>query len=155
MSGASLPDEPTALSTSCLTILWRPPLIDEERWEFFHHPAKQSYYQRHAVTWEALSAAAPHGVLTPWPRGPVVAGLPVALAYADHDDYLTYLVQAPRNYRLGYRRLETALQRDGRLTLPAPIVLACDSEALLFSGWRRLCLAWNHGMIPSVWLINP
>jgi hypothetical protein len=49
--------------------------------------------------------------------------------------------------------MEDALQRQGTLTLPAPIILQCGNEALLFSGYRRLCLAWNYGMVPWVWLL--
>lgn len=145
---------PLSQSTSTLTISWRPPVMAEERWEFCHHPDKQPFYQRHALDWERLLSVAGDGRLTAWPRGPLLGALPVALAYSSYDDYLTYLVQAPRNYRLGYRRMEQALQRDGHLTLPAPIVLACDGEALLFAGWRRLCLAWNHGLTPFVWLVD-
>lgn len=49
--------------------------------------------------------------------------------------------------------MEESLQRRGTLTLPAPIILQCGDEALLFSGYRRLCLAWNYGMVPFVWLL--
>lgn len=141
------------LSRSTLTISWLPPDLDAERWEFFHHPDKQPFYRRHALDWERLVAASERGRLTLWPRAERLGDLPVALAYSSYDDYLTYLVRAPRNYRLNYRRMETALQRDGSLLLPAPIILAGDGEALLFSGWRRLCLAWNYGMLPYVWLV--
>jgi hypothetical protein len=50
--------------------------------------------------------------------------------------------------------MENQLQRLGTLTLPAPIILQCNGEALLFSGYRRLCLAWNYGMAPCVWLME-
>jgi hypothetical protein len=33
------------------------------------------------------------------------------------------------------------------------MVLQAGNEALLFAGYRRLCLAWNYGMIPAVWLV--
>ena len=55
--------------------------------------------------------------------------------------------------RLNYNKLEEALQSAGELTLPAAIVLQAGNEALLFSGYRRLCLAWNYGMTPFVWLV--
>jgi hypothetical protein len=42
----------------------------------------------------------------------------------------------------------------GTLALKAPIILISNGEGLLFSGYRRLCLAWNYGMIPYVWLVE-
>ena len=75
-------------------------------------------------------------------------------AYHTYDDYCRYLAKAKRGYRLNYNRLEEALQRAGHLTLPAPIVLQAGNEALLFAGYRRLCLAWNYGMVPYVWLVT-
>ena len=35
-----------------------------------------------------------------------------------------------------------------------PIIIEADGEALLFSGYRRLCLAWNYGMVPYIWLVS-
>lgn len=133
-------------SRSSLTIAWTRPDLEGERWEFFHHPAKQPFYRRHGIDWERLTAAFEQGKFVPWPRADRLGGIAVELAYAGYDDYLTYLAKARRNYRLNYNRMELALQRDGTLTLPASIVLCCAGEALLFSGWRRLCLAWNYGM---------
>lgn len=141
-------------STSSLFIDWLRPELESERWEFFSHPAKQPFYQRHVLDWEHLTAASDHGTLVPWPRSDRIGEIPVQLAYHRYDDYLTYLAKAKRNYRLNYNRLETALQREGCLSLPAPIVLVCHGEGLLFSGYRRLCLAWNYGMIPCVWRIT-
>jgi hypothetical protein len=142
------------LSRSTLVIDWTRPELAAERWEFSHHPAKQPFYRRHGLDWERLTAAFERGELTPWPRSDRIGEIPVELAYHRYDDYLTYLSKARRNYRLNYNRMELALQRAGTLTLPAPIVLACGGEALLFSGWRRLCLAWNYGMAPCVWLVT-
>lgn len=140
-------------STSSLTITWRSPDITAEAWEFTH-PAKQPFYLRHAVKWEVLQAASAEGDLFPWPRSPFIEGVLVEQGYADYADYQKYLARAKRGYRLNYSRLEEALQRDGHLLLPAPIVLLCAGEALLFSGYRRLCLAWNYGMIPYVWRVR-
>jgi len=142
------------LSRSNLTIAWVKPVLDEEQWEFFQHPAKQPFYRRHGLDWERLGAAFEDGVLTPWDRGDRLEGVPVDLAYASYDDYLKYLAKAKRGYRINYSRLENELQRHGTLTLKAPIVLRCAGEALLFSGYRRLCLAWNYGMVPAVWLVT-
>jgi hypothetical protein len=141
-------------STSTLTISWRQPDIQEEQWEFFHHPAKQEYYQRHGVSWEGLLTASAVGRLVPYPRAAQLNGLPVRLAYAAYDEYARYLAKAKRGYRLNYNRMEEALQRSGNLCLPAPIVLTGGGEALLFAGYRRLCLAWNYGMVPHVWLVR-
>ncbi len=80
--------------------------------------------------------------------------MPVALSYHTYDDYSRWLARAKRGYRRNYSRMEEALQREGELTLPAPVVLCCAGEALLFAGYRRLCLAWNYGMIPYVWLVT-
>jgi len=141
-------------STSRLAVDWVKPELEDERWEFFHHPAKQPYYLRHALSWESIRDASASGTLTPWPRGPFLETLPISLAYPDYEDYSTYLARSRRNYRMSYTRMETALQREGHLTLPAPIVLSCNGEGLLFSGWRRLCLAWNYGMVPYAWLVT-
>lgn len=140
-------------STSALVIDWVRPELATEEWEFSRHPAKQPFYRQHAITWAAIAAAFPAGRLVPYPRGGEICGLPVALAYHSFDDYRRYLAKAKRGYRLNYNRLEEALQRAGELTLPAAIVLAADNDALLFSGYRRLCLAWNYGMTPFVWLV--
>jgi hypothetical protein len=140
-------------SVSSLVIDWVQPELATEEWEFSHHPDKQPFYQRHAVDWTALSAAFATGRLVPYPRSGEINGLPVVLSCHTFDDYCRYLAKAKRGYRLNYNRMEDALQRGGRLTLPAPIVLQADKEALLFAGYRRLCLAWNYGMTPYVWLV--
>jgi len=64
------------------------------------------------------------------------------------------LAKAKRGYRRNYSLMEESLQRLGTLTHPAPIILQCGGEALLFSGYRWLRLAWNYGMTPSVWLMS-
>jgi hypothetical protein len=140
-------------SVSTLAIDWVQPELASEEWEFSRHPAKQPFYQHHGITWERLTAAFAAGSLVPYPRGGELAGVPVALSHHAYDDYSRYLAKAKRGYRLNYNRLEEALQRAGELTLPAAIVLLADREALLFSGYRRLCLAWNYGMTPFVWLV--
>jgi hypothetical protein len=141
------------LSRSAHTITWIRPVLAEERWEFFHHPDKQDFYHRHGLDWERLCAAFEEGELTPWPRSAQIGGLPVQLAYYTFEDYLKYLARAKRGYRINYSRMENDLQRHGTLTLKAPIVLCGADEALLFSGYRRLCLAWNYGMVPGVWRV--
>lgn len=141
-------------SASSLLIEWQPPDLEEERWEFFQHPAKQEWYRKHEVSWERLAAAFPDGELVAYPRAARLLQFPVALSYHSYDDYLTYLARAKRGYRVNYTKLEQALQAEGSLLLKAPIVLAAGGEALLFSGWRRLCLAWNYGMVPAVWLVR-
>ncbi len=141
-------------STSSLTITWHKPDMGEEEWEFARHPAKQEFYQRHGIGWDRLVAACEQGRLEPYPRSERLCGLPVLLSHHTYDDYARYLAKAKRGYRLNYNRMEEALQRGGSLALPAPIVLACGGEALLFSGYRRLCLAWNYGMVPYVWLVE-
>jgi hypothetical protein len=141
-------------SVATLAIDWVKPPLAEEEWEFFRHPDKQGFYARHGVGWEGLQAAFDGGTLVPWPRSDRLDGVPVALSYHTYDDYLHYLARAKRGYRRNYSRMEEALQRDGRLVLPAPIVIRSNGEALLFSGWRRLCLAWNCGMTPYVWLVT-
>jgi hypothetical protein len=140
-------------SSSTLAIEWVRPELAAEAWEFSRHPAKQEFYLRHGVTWEALVAGHDLGCLTPYPRGGELAGLPVALSYSSYDDYCRYLARAKRGYRRSYTLMEEALQRHGTLTLPAPIVLRCGDEGLLFSGYRRLCLAWNYGMVPCAWML--
>jgi len=141
-------------SHSSLTITWLPPDVAAEAWEFSHHPAKQPFYLCHDLRWEVLLAASATGALVPWPRSPLLAGVVVEQGYTDYEDYQKYLARAKRGYRLNYSRLEETLQRDGSLHVPAPIVLVGGGEALLFSGYRRLCLAWNYGMIPYVWRVQ-
>lgn len=141
------------LSTSMLRIAWVKPGIAGEEWEFFQHPAKQDYYRRHGVDWEGILAVFDSGTLVPYPRANRLEGVPVALSYASYDDYARYLAKAKRGYRRSYAKMEEELQRAGALTLPAPIILQHGREALLFSGYRRLCLAWNYGMVPFVWLV--
>jgi hypothetical protein len=141
------------LSTSRLGIHWVTPDIVTEQWEFSGHPDKQEFYRRHGIEWEQILAACDSGQLTPYPRGERINGIPVALSYSSYDDYARYLAKAKRGYRRNYSLIEDALQRQGALTLPAPIILQCGDEALLFSGYRRLCLAWNYGMTPCVWLL--
>jgi len=141
-------------STSSLTIVWTMPTLAEEQWEFSHHPAKQPFFQRHGLDWEAIATVFPNGHLTPFPRSGEIAGIPVEGSHHAYDDYQRYLAKAKRGYRLNYNRMEEALQRNRRLTLPAPIILRAGDEALLFAGYRRLCLAWNYGMVPAVWLVS-
>jgi len=141
------------ISSSTLKIDWIRPVLAEEQWEFFHHPDKQEFYHRHGLDWDSLGAAFEVGGLAPWPRSERIGELPVRLAYHTYDDYLKYLAGAKRGYRVNYSRLEKDLQREGSLTLKAPIVLCGADEALLFSGYRRLCLAWNYGMVPAVWRV--
>lgn len=141
------------LSQSALTIEWRQPDLQEERWEFFNHPAKQEWYQRHCFTWERIEARFPAGLLTPYPRSEQINGIPVALSYHSYEDYQTWLAKAKRGYRKNYCRMEDDLQSSGTLSLKAPIILTCGGEGLLYSGYRRLCLAWNYGMVPYVWLV--
>jgi len=141
------------LSRSTHTISWVKPDLAEEQWEFFQHPAKQPFYRRHGLDWERLGVAFEQGELTAWPRSERIGDLPVQLSYHTFDDYLNYLARAKRGYRINYSKLENDLQRHGTLTLKAPIVLCGADEALLFSGYRRLCLAWNYGMVPAVWRV--
>ena len=141
-------------STSTHQVVWLKPEIAEEQWEFFHHPAKQDYYVRHGINWEQLAAAGDRGRLVPYPRSNRLMGIPVTMSYDTYEEYAIYLAKAKRGYRKSYAKMEEALQRAGTLTLKAPIVIQCDGEALLFSGYRRLCLAWNYGMVPYVWLVH-
>ena len=141
-------------STSSLTIEWIRPELAGEEWEFFHHPAKQPFYQQDAISWEELVAGFAHGRLVPYPRSGEINGIPVLLSHHSYEDYARYLAKAKRGYRLNYNKMEDALQRSGSLTLPAPIIIEAAGEALLFSGYRRLCLAWNYGMVPYIWLVN-
>jgi hypothetical protein len=141
-------------STSTHQVVWLKPEIAEEQWEFFHHPAKQDYYLRQGIDWEHLLAACDRGRLVPYPRSNRLMGMPVALSYDSYDDYAKYLAKAKRGYRKSYAKMEEELQRSGTLTVKAPIIVRCDGEALLFSGYRRLCLAWNYGMVPYVWLVT-
>ena len=138
-------------SKSCLSITWIKPDLEEEQWEFFRHPDKQDYYLRHGIGWAELLSAWEEGSLEPYPRLDWFLGLRVSRSYSSYDDYLTYLAKAKRGYRRNYTKMEEQLQQAGALTLPAPTLICCGGEALLFSGYRRLCLAWNYGMIPYVW----
>lgn len=141
-------------SPSVLTIDWQRPDLEEERWEFFNHPAKQEWYGTGAVTWERISGRFEEGELVPYPRSRQLGDIPVALSYSSYEEYQTYLARAKRGYRKNYSRMEDALQSAGTLALPAPIILSCGGEGLLFSGYRRLCLGWNYGMVPYVWLVS-
>jgi hypothetical protein len=135
------------------TIHWIKPELAEEQWEFFHHPDKQPFYLRHALDWERVRSAFDDGRLVSYPRGDRIMGTPVSLSYHTYDDYARYLAKAKRGYRRSYATMERELQRHGSLTLKAPIILHCAGEALLFSGYRRLCLAWNYGIVPFAWLV--
>ncbi|MCM2358081.1 MAG: hypothetical protein NDI77_08025 [Geobacteraceae bacterium] len=141
------------LSTSAHSISWVKPDMTEEEWEFFRHPDKQDYYRRHGIDWGRLLAASDRGRLAPYPRSDRLLGMPVTLSYDSYEDYARYLARAKRGYRRSYAKMEEQLQRTGTLALKAPIILQCENEALLFSGYRRLCLAWNYGMVPFVWLV--
>ena len=140
-------------SASNLTIEWVEPDIAAEQWEFSHHPDKQGFYLRHNIGWEDILAGFGGGRLVAYPRSDRLDGVPVALSYSSYDDYARYLAKAKRGYRRNYSLMEDSLQRFGTLTLPAPVILQSGGEALLFSGYRRLCLAWNYGMTPCVWLL--
>lgn len=140
-------------STSSLTIEWGKPDIATEQWEFSGHPDKQKFYQRHSIIWEDILRGSDRGRLVAYPRSNHISEIPVLLSYSSYSDYAHYLAKAKRGYRRNYSLMEEALQQAGQLTLPAPIILQCDDEALLFSGYRRLCLAWNYGMTPFVWLL--
>ncbi|NTV48272.1 MAG: hypothetical protein HGB32_09535 [Geobacteraceae bacterium] len=142
------------ISHSTLSIDWLKPDIEEERWEFFNHPAKQEWYRSHAVTWEQIVSCFDCGELVSYQRSAAIGEVPVALSYHSYDDYQFYLAKAKRGYRKNYSQMEDALQSGGSLSLKAPIVLCYGGEGLLFSGYRRLCLGWNYGMIPSVWLVQ-
>ena len=142
------------ISQSTLTISWIKPELEEERWEFFNHPAKQEWYRSHDVSWEQIVSSFDGGSLVPYPRSESIGSVPVALSYHRYDDYQTYLARAKRGYRKNYSRMEDSLQGDGSLVLKAPIILSSSGEGLLYSGYRRLCLGWNYGMIPYVWLVQ-
>lgn len=141
-------------SLSTLTISWIKPELEEERWEFFTHPAKQEWYRTHAVTWDQIASCFDGGALVPYPRAAAIGEVSVALAYHNYEDYQAYLARAKRGYRKNYSRMEDALQSAGSLNLKAPIILCRGLEGLLFSGYRRLCLGWNYGMDPYVWLVK-
>jgi hypothetical protein len=141
------------ISLSSLSISWTKPDLAEEAREF-RHPAKQDFYLRHGIGWDDVTAAFDSGRMLLYPRGALLEGIPVLLSYHAYDDYLDCVARAKRGYRQNYVRMERDLERNGVLALPAPIVLRCGPEALLFSGYRRLCLAWNHGMTPPVWLVT-
>jgi hypothetical protein len=142
------------ISSSNLTISWLPPDIEEERWEFFSHPAKQEWYNSHAVTWEQIVSGFDNGTLVPYPRSASIGDIRIALSHHRFMDYQTFVARARRGYRRNYSKMEDDLHGAGTLALKAPIILISNGEGLLFSGYRRLCLAWNHGMIPYVWLFE-
>jgi hypothetical protein len=142
------------ISRSNLCITWRKPDIEEERWEFFKHPGKQEWYRYHAVSWELIVARFDSGSLVPYPRAAQLGDIPVALSYHSYAEYQTYLAKAKRGYRINYSRMEDTLQSAGTLDLKAPTILSCGGEGVLFSGYRRLCLGWNYGMVPYVWLVR-
>jgi len=141
------------ISHSTLTIDWVKPDIEEERWEFFNHPAKQEWYRSHAVTWEQIVSNFDSGDLFSYPRSATIGEIPVALSFHSYDNYQTFLARAKRGYRKNYSRMEDDLQNAGLLALKAPIILCSGGEGILFSGYRRLCLGWNYGMIPYVWIV--
>lgn len=142
------------LSDSTLTIRWLQPDLQEERWEFFNHPAKQQWYRQQGVTWEQIVSRFDYGALVPYPRSALIGEIPVALSYHSYGEYQTWLARAKRGYRKNYSKMEDALQSSGGLILKAPIILTSGGDGLLFSGYRRLCLAWNYGMVPYVWLVS-
>ena len=142
------------VSTSSLNIEWIRPELGCEEWEFHHHPAKQSFYHKYGIDWEKVVAEFSTGRLASYPRGGEIEGIPVLLSHHTYDEYARYLAKAKRGYRLNYNKMENALQQEGKLVLPAPVIIHAEGEALLFSGYRRLCLAWNYGMVPYVWLVT-
>ncbi len=142
------------ISSSALSITWLQPDLEAERWEFYSHPAKQEWYRSHAVSWEQIVSSFEDGALVAWPRVATIGTIPVALSYHSYEEYQTYLARAKRGYRKNYSRMEDALQSNGSLDLKAPIILCSGGEGLLFSGYRRLCLGWNYGMVPYVWLVD-
>lgn len=142
------------ISRSFHEILWVQPDLEEERWEFFNHPDKQGYYLRHAVEWTQIVEKFDHGVLIPYPRSGMIGDTRVSHSYHTWEDYCRYLAKAKRGYRINYSRMEDELQRTGRLTMKAPIILTAGHDGILFSGYRRLCLAWNHGMVPCAWVVT-
>jgi len=143
-----------SVSTSSLSIQWNRPELAGEEWEFSRHPAKQPFYLKHDIDWNRIVARFSAGALVPYPRGGEIEGIPVLLSHHTYEDYARYLAKAKRGYRLNYNKMENTLQREGKLVLPAPIILRANGEALLFSGYRRLCLAWNYGMTPYIWLVT-
>lgn len=142
------------VSNSDLTINWLFPDLEEERWEYFNHPAKQEWYRSHFVSWEQISACFEFGTLVPYPRSDRVGETLISNAFHRYEDYQTYLARAKRGYRKSYTKMENDLQSSGHLVIKAPIILSSNGEGLLFSGYRRLCLAWNYGMVPYVWLVE-
>lgn len=142
------------ISDSSLTISWLPPDLEEERWEFFNHPAKQEWYRHHGVSWEQINSHFRTGRLAPYPRSERIGEILISNSYHRYLDYLVYLARAKRGYRKNYTLMENELQNKGHLVLKAAIVLSSKDDGLLFSGYRRLCLAWNYGMIPYIWLVE-
>jgi len=141
------------ISCSDLKINWVKPDLEEERWEYFNHPEKQRYYIDHGIEWDFLVNRFEMGELVCYPRSDMLGGVRVSLSYHTYEDYCRYLAKAKRGYRINYSRMENELQDNGSLTLKAPIILTNSNEGLLFSGYRRLCLAWNYGMAPYVWKV--
>ena len=142
------------ITRSNLSITWLKPDIEEERWEFFNHPAKQEWYTSHKVTWERIVSRFDNGALVPYPRAAVLGDIAVSLSYHSYEEYQRYLGRAKRGYRRNYSKMEDALQSAGSLELKAPIILNSGGEGMLYSGYRRLCIGWNYGMVPHVWLVN-
>jgi hypothetical protein len=142
------------ISKSALTIQWLYPDIEEERWEFFNHPAKQEWYRSHRVTWDQIVSHFDYGTMVPYPRSDRIDEIRISLSNHNFEDYQNFLARAKRGYRKNYSRMEDDLQSNGNLAIKSPIILASNSDGLLFSGYRRLCLAWNYGMIPCVWLVK-
>ena len=142
------------ISDSVLTINWLPPDIEEEHREFFSHPAKQGWYQAHDITWEQIISGFGSGTLIPYPRSDRIGETAISLSYHRYEDYQAVVVHARRGYRRNYSKMESDLQKNGKLAIKAPIILVSNGDGLLFSGYRRLCLAWNYGMIPYVWLVD-
>lgn len=142
------------ISNSALTIRWLRPDIEEERWEFFNHPAKQEWYRLHSVTWEQIVSRFDTGAMVQYPRSDRIGEIRISCSYHRFEDYQTFLARARRGYRKNYSVMESDLQSSGNLAIKAPIILTSNNHGLLFSGYRRLCLAWNYGMIPYVWLVK-
>lgn len=141
-------------SNSALTINWLVPDLEEERWEFFNHPDKQEWYRLHNVSWEQLVSNFDAGRMIQYPRSGRIGDVPVSLSYHKYSDYQKYLARAKRGYRRNYSLMEDDLQNSGSLDIKAPVILSSNGDGLLFSGYRRLCLAWNYGMIPYIWLVD-
>lgn len=121
-----------ALSVSSLTIEWIQPELAGEEWEFFQHPAKQPFYLHHGLSWEKLAEGFTVGRLVPYPRSGELDGITVSLSHHTYEEYAHYCAKAKRGYRLNYSKMEDCLQREGRLTLPAPIIIVANGEGCSF-----------------------